>query len=170
MISMPLYQLFMYFATGILFVTAVFAATNMVIRLLLRDNIKTPGSRSARIFHEFDIFVFWGNICGLLAIVVSIVWGFLFMSWTFQTLLADPYYRAIIAWSTIAIEIYIFLVTARKIIGDRIWSFTSGFLSYGILTIVGGFIVLLVAGMGEIAVYGESFLKPLLDFLTMPWP
>lgn len=167
---MPLYQLFIYFATGIFFVNAVFAATNMFIRLLLRDNIKTPGSRSARIFHEFDIFVQWGNICGFLALVVGIVWGFLFMSWSFQVLLADPYLRALIAWSTIAIEIYIFLISARRIIGDRIWSFASGFVSYGILTVLGGFIILLVAGMGEMVAHGESILKPLLDLLMMPWP
>ncbi len=170
MISMPLYQLFVYFATGIFFVTAIFAAANMLIRLLLRDNIKTPGSRSARIFHEFDVFVLWGNICGFLAVVVGIFWGFFFMSWTLQGLLANPYYRAILAWSTIAIGIYIFLIAARRIIGDRIWSFRSGVLFYGILNVVGGFIILIVAGMGEMVVHGESFLSPLLDLLMMPWP
>ncbi|MFQ5832645.1 MAG: hypothetical protein ACE5H4_08090 [Candidatus Thorarchaeota archaeon] len=167
---MPLYQLLIYFATGIFFVNAIFAAANILMRFILRDNIKTPGSRSGRIFHEFDVFVFWGNICGLLALVVGLLWGFLFMSWTIEFLLADAYYRAIIAWSTLAIEIYIFLIAARRIIGDRIWSFTSGFVSYGILTVFGGFIILIIAGMGEMVVHGESILRPLLDLLIMPWP
>jgi hypothetical protein len=85
-------------------------------------------------------------------------------------LINDPYMRFKILWSIVVTEIYIFLVILRTKLGDRVWDKTSGFLTYGIGLVVAGALIIIIAALGGIAVYGESVLEPVLDWIGLPWP
>jgi hypothetical protein len=165
---MALHPVFVHFHTGIGAAVAVIALLNIVFRLVFRDGIRTPGTRMARIFHEFDVFIYWGSIITLIGLFVGMVTGFL--DWPMVALINDPYMRFKILWSIVATEIYIFLVILRTRLGDRVWDKTSGFLTYGIGLVVAGALIIIIAALGGIAVYGESVLEPVLDWIGLPWP
>jgi hypothetical protein len=55
-------------------------------------------------------------------------------------------------------------------LGDRVWDKTSSYLTYGIGVVVAGVLMIILAAMGGIAVYGESILEPVIDWLGLPWP
>ncbi|MDF1538921.1 MAG: hypothetical protein P1Q69_08460 [Candidatus Thorarchaeota archaeon] len=165
---MALHPVFVHFHTGILAATAVLAIFSLIMRLVFREGIRTPGTRMAKVFHEFDIFIYWGSIIGLLGLVSGAVTGF--MDWPMEALLDNPYMRFKILWSAITMQIYVFLVFIRTKVGDKIWDSTSGFVIYSILTIVGGALMMIMGAMGGIAVYGTSILSPILDWLGLPWP
>ncbi|MHA2069622.1 MAG: hypothetical protein ACXABY_35105 [Candidatus Thorarchaeota archaeon] len=165
---MAIHPVFVHFHTGILVATAALAFFNIIMRLVFRDNIRTPGTRMAKIFHEFDTFIHWGNIIGFLGLIVGMITGF--MDWSMPLLLGDPYMRFKILWSVIATQVYLFLIIVRTKLGDRVWVSTSGFLIYGIPIVVGGVLMMMLGAMGGIAVYNDSILKPILDWLGLPWP
>jgi len=165
---MALHPVFVHFHTGIGAATAVMALINIVFRLVFRDGIRTPGTRMARLFHEFDIFIFWGNIITLLGLLVGMWSGF--VDWPMVALVNDPYMRFKILWSVVATEMYILVIILRAKLGDRVWDKTSGFLVYGITIAVAGVLMVIIAAMGGIAVYGDSILKPVLDWIGLPWP
>ncbi|MHA1926855.1 MAG: hypothetical protein ACXABV_02770 [Candidatus Thorarchaeota archaeon] len=165
---MALHPVFVHFHTGIGAATAVMALLNIVFRLVFRDGIRTPGTRMAKLFHEFDIFIHWGNIITLLGLIVGMWSGF--VDWPMVALLNDPYMRFKILWSVVATEMYIFVILLRTKLGDRVWDKTSGFLTYGIVIAVAGVLMIIIAAMGGIAVYGDSILKPVLDWIGLPWP
>jgi hypothetical protein len=165
---MALHPVFVHFHTGIGAATAVMALINIVFRLVFRDGIRTPGTRMAKIFHEFDIFIYWGNIITLLGLFIGMWSGF--VDWPMVALLNDPYMRFKILWSVVATEMYIFVIILRTRLGDRVWDKTSGFLTYGITIAVAGVLMIIIAAMGGIAVYGDSILKPILDWIGLPWP
>ncbi|UCE11789.1 MAG: hypothetical protein JSW61_07620 [Candidatus Thorarchaeota archaeon] len=165
---MAIHPVFVHFHTGILTANAAIALLNLIMRTVFRDRIRTPGTTMARLFHEFDTFILWGNIIGLLGLVAGVVTGF--MDWPMQALIDDPYMRFKILWSAIALEIFVFLVVMRLKLGDRVWASTSSYLIYGILVVVGGVLMIILGAMGGIAVYSDSILKPVLDWLGLPWP
>lgn len=165
---MALHPVFVHFHTGIGAATAVMALINIVFRLVFRDGIRTPGTRMAKLFHEFDIFIFWGNIITLLGLFVGMWSGF--VDWPMVALVNDPYMRFKILWSIVATQMYIFVIILRARLGDRVWDKTSGFLVYGITIAVAGVLMIIIAAMGGIAVYGDSILKPVLDWIGLPWP
>ncbi len=165
---MAIHPVFIHFHTGILTANAVLCLIMIVLRVVFREAINTPGTKMARIFHELDLFIFWGNIIGLLGLFGGMVTGL--MDWPLQALLANAYMRAKMFWSIMAVQIYLFLVIVRAKLGDKIWKSTSGFMIYGVLGIVGGAMIILMGALGGIAVYGTSILEPVLDWLGMPWP
>ncbi|MFW9802172.1 MAG: hypothetical protein ACFFFC_05945 [Candidatus Thorarchaeota archaeon] len=165
---MAIHPVFVHFHTGILTTTVALSIVNMFLRIAYRDSIQTPGTRLARLFHEFDAYIYWGNIIGLLGLGAGAVTGF--MDWPMEALVLNKYMRYKILWSTVAMEVFAFLVLLRAKLGDRVWLIRSSFISYGFLTIWGGLLVVLIGAMGGIAVYGTSILSPFLDWLGMPWP
>jgi len=165
---MALHPVFVHFHTGIGAATAVMALINIIFRLVFRDGIRTPGTRMAKIFHEFDIFIYWGNIITLLGLFIGMWSGF--VDWPMVALLNDPYMRFKILWSVVVTEMYVFVIILRTRLGDRVWDKTSGFLTYGITVAVAGVLIIIIAAMGGIAVYGDSILKPILDWIGLPWP
>lgn len=165
---MALHPVFVHFHTGIGAATAVMALVNIVFRLVFRDGIRTPGTRMAKLFHEFDIFIHWGNIITLLGLLVGMWSGF--VDWPMVALVNDPYMRFKILWSVVATQMYIFVIALRAKLGDGVWDKTSGFLVYGVTIAVAGVLMIIVAAMGGIAVYGDSILKPVLDWIGLPWP
>ena len=167
---MAIHPTFVHFHTGILAAVAVVAMINMLLRLMFREAIRTPGTRMARIFHELDVFIYWGNIIGLIGLVASMFTGFMEPAWPVTTLLADPTMRFKILFSSIAVELYVFLVVVRTKIGDRVWVGRVSFLTYGIVAIIGGMLMVFMGALGGRAVYGESILDPLLNWLGLPWP
>ncbi len=167
---MAIHPTFVHFHTGILAAVAAVVMINMLLRLMYREAIRTPGTRMAKIFHELDIFIFWGNIIGLIGLIAGMVTGFMEPSWPIDVLLADPIMRFKILWSIVATELYIFLVVVRAKVGDRIWVKRSTFLIYGIITVIGGMLMVFMGALGGVAVYGESILDPLLNWLGLPWP
>jgi len=168
MIKMALHPVFVHFHTGILAATAALGLIMIILRMVYRDSIRTPDTRLAKLFHEFDIFIFWGNIIGLLGLFAGMVTGF--MDWPMQALVEDPYMRFKILWSIVGTEIFIFLVFIRAKVGDKIWVNTSTYLIYGILTVIGGGLMIILGAMGGIAVYDTSILEPILDWIGLPWP
>ncbi len=165
---MALHPVFVHFHTGILTATAALAIFMLIMRLVFREGIRTPGTRMAKVFHEFDIFIYWGSIIGLIGLVAGAITGF--MDWPMEALIDDPYMRFKILWSAVTSQIYVFLIFIRTKLGDKVWDSTSGFLIYGILVIVGGALMMIMGAMGGIAVYNTSILSPILDFLGLPWP
>ena len=165
---MALHPVFVHFHTGIGAATAVIALICLVLRLVFRDGIRTPGTRMAKMFHEFDIFIHWGNIITLLGLFVGMWSGF--VDWPMVALINDPYMRFKILWSVVATELYIFIIILRTRLGDRVWDKTSGFLTYSISIVVAGVLMIIIAALGGIAVYGDSILKPVLDWIGIPWP
>lgn len=165
---MALHPVFVHFHTGIGAATAVLALINIVFRLVFRDGIRTPGTRMAKIFHEFDVFIHWGNIIVFLGLIAGMVSGFI--DWPYVALENNAYMRFKILWSIIGTELYIFVIALRAKLGDRVWEKTSSFLIYGILVVVAGVLMVIIAALGGIAVYGESILEPVLDWIGLPWP
>lgn len=165
---MALHPVFVHFHTGIGAAAAALALISLILRLVFRDGIRTPNTRMAKLFHEFDIFIYWGNIITLLGLVAGMWSGF--VDWPYQALEANAYMRFKILWSIVAFEIYIFLVAIRAKLGDGVWEKTSSFLVYGILVVVAGVLMILLGAMGGIAVYETSILEPILDWLGLPWP
>ena len=165
---MALHPVFVHFHTGILTATAALAIFMLIMRLVFIEGIRTPGTRMAKVFHEFDIFIYWGSIIGLIGLVAGAITGF--MDWPMEALIDDPYMRFKILWSAVTSQIYVFLIFIRTKLGDKVWDSTSGFLIYGILVIVGGALMMIMGAMGGIAVYNTSILSPILDFLGLPWP
>lgn len=167
---MALHPVFVHFHTGILAASAALALISLVLRFLFRDNIQTPGTRLARVFHQIDVFIFVGSIIGFIGLIVAMVTGFMEPDYPLSTLEAMPDMRFKILWSIVCVEIYLFLIVVRAKLGDRVWVGTSSALSYGILVIVGGLLVIIIAAIGGIAVYGVSILSPILQWLGLPWP
>ena len=101
--KMALHPVFVHFHTGILAATAVLALISLVLRFVFREGIKTPGTRMAKLFHEFDIFIYWGSIIGLLGLIAGMITGF--MDPFPRGLVNDPYMRFKFLWSVVAMEI-----------------------------------------------------------------
>ncbi len=172
---MAIHPVFVHFHTGILAAVAVVALINIIFRLVFRESIQTPGTRLSKIFHEFDIFILWGNIIGFLGLIAGMITGFMEGPefgghWSVTALLLDPFMRFKILWSVIALEMFIMLIIVRIKVGDKIWVKTSTFLIYGITTFIGGVLMMILGAMGGIAVYGTSILQPVLDWIGIPWP
>lgn len=167
---MAIHPVFVHFHTGILTAMAAVALVSLILRILFRDNINTPGTRLARIFHQFDIFIYIGSIIGFLGLIAGMVTGFMEPDYPVEVLVALPIMRFKILWSVIGTEIYLYLMIVRAKIGDRVWVKTSSYLPYGILVIVGGVLMMVMGALGGIAVYGTSILSPILDWLGIPWP
>ena len=167
---MALHPVFVHFHTGILAAAAALALIALVLRFLFRDNIRTPGTRLARLFHYIDVFIFIGSIIGFIGLIAGMVTGFMEPAYPLSVLEASPLMRFKILWSIVSVEIYLFLMVIRARLGDRVWVGTSSSLIYGILVIIGGVLMIIIAALGGIAVYGESVLSPILDWLGLPWP
>ncbi|MFX1369457.1 MAG: hypothetical protein ACFFAY_12735 [Promethearchaeota archaeon] len=165
---MALHPVFVHFHTGIGAAIAVLALINLLFRLVFRDGIRTPGTRMAKLFHEFDVFIYWGLIITLLGLIVGMVTGF--VDWPMSALINNALMRSKILWSVVGTEIYIFLVIIRAKLGDRVWDKTSAFLVYSILTIIAGLLMIIVAAMGGIQEYETSILQPILEWIGLPWP
>ena len=167
---MAIHPVFVHFHTGILTATAVVALVNLILRIFFRDSINTPGTRLARIFHQFDVFIYIGAIIGFLGLVAGMVTGFMEPLWPVDRLVDSAIMRFKILWSVVATEIYLYLMIVRAKIGDRIWVKASSYFPYAILTIFGGVLMMIIGALGGIAVYGTSILGPVLDWIGIPWP
>jgi hypothetical protein len=167
---MAIHPVFVHFHTGILTATAAVALVNLILRIAFKDNINTPGSRTARIFHQFDIFIYIGAIIGFLGLIAGAVTGFMEPDYPVNVLVALPIMRFKILWSVVCTEIYLYLMIVRAKVGDRIWIKPSSYLPYAILTIVGGVLMMVMGALGGIAVYDTSILEPILDWIGIPWP
>lgn len=167
---MAIHPVFVHFHTGILTATAAVALVNLILRILFRDNINTPGTRLSRIFHQFDIFIYGGAIIGFMGLIAGMVTGFMEPDWPVDVLVAVPIMRFKILWSVVCTEIYLYLMIVRAKMGDRVWIKPSSYLPYGILTIVGGVLMMVMGALGGIAVYDTSILEPILDWIGIPWP
>lgn len=167
---MALHPLFVHFHTGILATVTVLALINLMLRFVFHDKIQTPGTRLAKLFHEFDVFIYVGTIIGVIGLVAAMISGFMEPEYPLATLEASSIMRFKILWSIVLLEIYTFLVIVRTRLGDRIWVRSSTSLTYGILLAIGGFFVVLIAALGGSAVYGESILGPVFAWLGIPWP
>ncbi len=167
---MAIHPVFVHFHTGILTATAAVALVNLILRIGFKDNINTPGTRMARVFHQFDIFIYIGSIIGFLGLIAGMVTGFMEPDYPMSVLVALPIMRFKILWSIVCTEIYLFLMIVRAKVGDRIWIRPSSYLPYGILVIIGGVLMMIMGALGGIAVYNTSILEPILDWIGIPWP
>ena len=167
---MAIHPVFVHFHTGILTATAAVALVNLLLRVLFRDNINTPGTRLSRIFHQFDVFIYIGSIIGFLGLIAGMVTGFMEPEFPVEALVQMPIMRFKILWSIVSIEIYLYLMIVRAKLGDRVWVKASSYFPYAILVIVGGVLMMVMGALGGIAVYGESILGPILDWIGIPWP
>ncbi|TFG97896.1 hypothetical protein E4H12_07505 [Candidatus Thorarchaeota archaeon] len=167
---MAIHPVFVHFHTGILTATAAVALVMLILRILFRDNINTPGTRLARIFHQLDIFIYGGSIIGILGLIAGMVTGFMEPDYPLGVLTVLPIMRFKILWSIVCTEVYLYLIIVRAKIGDRVWIKPSSYLPYAILVIVGGVLMMVMGALGGIAVYGTSILSPILDWLGIPWP
>ncbi|MFX1482472.1 MAG: hypothetical protein ACFFCP_04700 [Promethearchaeota archaeon] len=167
---MALHPVFVHFHTGILVAAAAVALVSLVLRILFKDNINTPNTRLATIFHQADTFIYVGSIIGFMGLVVAMVTGFMEPAYPVEVLAALPIMRFKILWSVVCVEIYLYLIVIRTKMGDRVWIKPSSYLPYGILVVVGGGIMMIVAALGGIDVYGTSILEPVLNWIGIPWP
>ncbi|MFW9908739.1 MAG: hypothetical protein ACFFEF_09205 [Candidatus Thorarchaeota archaeon] len=167
---MAIHPVFVHFHTGILAAAAALALISLILRFLFRDNIQTPGTRLARLFHYIDVFIFIGSIIGFIGLIAGMITGFMEPEYPLSVLEASSLMRFKILWSIVSVEIYLFLMVVRARLGDRVWVGRSSSLIYGILVIIGGVLMIIIAALGGIAVYGESILSPILDWLGLPWP
>jgi hypothetical protein len=133
---MALHPVFVHFHTGILAAAAALALINLILRFLFRDNIQTPGTRLSKLFHYSDVFIYIGSIIGVIGLIVAMITGFMEPDYSLSTLEALPAMRFKILWSTVCLEIYLFLIFVRARLGDRVWVGTSSSLIYGILVIM----------------------------------
>ncbi len=167
---MAIHPVFVHFHTGILVATAAVALVSLLLRVLFRDNINTPGTRLSSIFHQFDVFIYIGAIIGFIGLIAGMVTGFMEPDYPMETLTQMPVMRFKILWSIVSTEIYLFLIIVRAKMGDRVWIKASSYFPYAILTIVGGVLMMLMGALGGIAVYGTSILGPILQWMGIPWP
>ncbi len=167
---MAIHPVFVHFHTGILTATAAVALVNLILRIFFRDNINTPGTRMARIFHQFDVFMYIGAIIGFLGLIAGMVTGFMEPEYPVNALVQNPIMRFKILWSVVGTEIYLFLMIVRAKIGDRVWTNASTYFPYAILTIFGGVLMMIMGALGGIAVYDTSILQPILEWIGIPWP
>jgi hypothetical protein len=167
---MAIHPVFVHFHTGILVATAVVALVNLLLRVLFRDNINTPGTRLAGMFHQFDVFIYIGSIIGFLGLIAGMVTGFMEPDYPMGALVQMPIMRFKILWSVVSLEIYLYLMIVRAKLGDRVWVKASSYFPYAILTIVGGVLMMIMGALGGIAVYDTSILEPILDWIGIPWP
>ena len=167
---MAIHPVFVHFHTGILTATAVVALVNLILRIFFRDNINTPGTRLARIFHQFDVFIYIGAIIGFLGLIAGMVTGFMEPDYPVNALVQMPIMRFKILWSIVSTEIYLYLMIVRAKIGDRVWLKASNYFPYAILTIFGGVLMMIMGALGGIAVYETSILQPILEWIGIPWP
>ena len=167
---MAIHPVFVHFHTGILTATAAVALVNIILRIFFRDNINTPGTRLARIFHQFDVFIYIGAIIGFLGLLAGMVTGFMEPDYPVDALVQMPIMRFKILWSVVATEIYLYLMIVRAKIGDRVWVKASTYFPYAILTIFGGVLMMIMGALGGIAVYDTSILEPIFDWIGIPWP
>jgi len=166
---MAIHPVFVHFHTGILTATAAVALVNLILRIFFRDNINTPGTRLARIFHQFDVFIYIGAIIGFLGLIAGSVTGFM-DDYSVNVLVQSPIMRFKILWSAVSMEIYLYLIIVRAKIGDRVWLKASSYFPYAILTIFGGVLMMIMGALGGIFVYDTSILQPILDWIGIPWP
>jgi hypothetical protein len=167
---MAIHPVFVHFHTGILAALAAVALVNLILRILFRDNINTPGTRLARIFHQFDVFIYIGSIIGFIGLIAGMVTGFMEPDFPVDALVQIPIMRFKILWSTVSVEIYLYLIIIRAKLGDRVWVKASTYFPYAILVMLGGLLVIIIGALGGIAVYGTSILQPVLDWIGIPWP
>ena len=167
---MAIHPVFVHFHTGILTATAAVALVNLILRIFFRDNINTPGTRMARIFHQFDVFMYIGAIIGFLGLIAGMITGFMEPEYPVNALVQNPIMRFKILWSVVGTEIYLFLMIVRAKIGDRVWTNASTYFPYAILTIFGGVLMMIMGALGGIAVYETSILQPILEWIGIPWP
>lgn len=167
---MAIHPVFVHFHTGILTATAAVALVNLILRIFFRDSINTPGTRMARVFHQFDVFIYIGAIIGFLGLIAGMVTGFMEPLYPVERLVASPIMRFKILWSVVCTEVYLFLMIVRAKIGDRVWTKASTYFPYAILTIFGGVMMMIMGALGGIAVYDTSILQPILDWIGIPWP
>jgi hypothetical protein len=167
---MAIHPVFVHFHTGILAAAAVLGLINLLLRILFRDSINTPGTRLAKVFHQFDVFIYIGSIIGFLGLIAGMVTGFMEPEYPLSTLVLIPIMRFKILWSIVAVEIYLYLMIVRTKLGDRVWVNASSYFPYAILVIFGGVLMIIMGALGGIQVYGTSILKPVLDWIGIPWP
>jgi hypothetical protein len=167
---MAIHPVFVHFHTGILAAAAVLGLINLLLRILFRDSINTPGTRLAKVFHQFDVFIYIGSIIGFLGLIVAMITGFMEPDYPLSTLVLIPIMRFKILWSIVAVEIYLYLMIVRTKLGDRVWVNASSYFPYAILVIFGGVLMIIMGALGGIQVYGTSILKPVLDWIGIPWP
>jgi len=116
------------------------------------------------------VYIFIGSIIGFIGLIAGMITGFMEPEYPLSVLEASSLMRFKILWSIVSVEIYLFLMVVRARLGDRVWVGRASSLTYGILVIVGGVLMIIIAALGGIAVYGESILSPVLDWLGLPWP
>ncbi len=167
---MAIHPVFVHFHTGILTAAAAVALVNLILRVLFRDNINTPGTRLARLFHQFDGFIYIGSIIGFLGLIAGMVTGFMEPEYPVSTLVQMPIMRFKILWSVVSVEIYLYLMIVRAKLGDGVWVKASSYFPYAILVIFGGVLMMIMGALGGIAVYETSILSPILDWIGIPWP
>ena len=167
---MAIHPVFVHFHTGILAATAVVALINLLLRILFRDNINTPGTRLAKAFHQFDVFIYIGSIIGFIGLIAGMITGFMEPAYPVSTLILIPAMRFKILWSIVSVEIYVYLIIVRTKLGDRVWVKASSYFPYAILVIFGGVLMIIMGALGGAQVYGSSILSPLLDWIGIPWP
>ena len=167
---MAIHPVFVHFHTGILTATAAVALVNLLLRILFRESINTPGTRLSRIFHQFDVFIYIGAIIGFLGLIAGMVTGFLEPEWPVSRLVDSPIMRFKILWSVVATEIYLYLMIVRAKLGDRVWLKISTYLPYAVITIIGGVLMMIIGALGGMEVYGTSILQPILEWIGIPWP
>ena len=118
---MAIHPVFVHFHTGILTAAAAVALVNLILRIFFRDNINTPGTRLARIFHQFDVFIYIGAFIGFLGLMAGMITGFMEPDYPVGALVAMPIMRFKILWSVVSTEIYLYLMIVRAKLGDRVW-------------------------------------------------
>lgn len=167
---MAIHPVFVHFHTGILAASAAVALLSLVLRIGFKDSIDTPGSFWARIFHQADVFMYVGSIIGILGLIAAAVTGFMEPSYPLSALEASPIMRFKILWSIVCLEIYFFLIVVRAKLGDRVWVSARTYIPYAALIIIGGGFMVLMGALGGLAVYGESIMQPIFDWVGLPWP
>ena len=156
---MAIHPVFVHFHTGILAAAAVLGLINLLLRILFRDSINTPGTRLAKVFHQFDVFIYIGSIIGFLGLIVAMITGFMEPDYPLSTLVLIPIMRFKILWSIVAVEIYLYLMIVRTKLGDRVWVNASSYFPYAILVIFGGVLMMSFTMNYRIVISGISYLK-----------
>jgi hypothetical protein len=167
---MAIHPVFVHFHTGILTAAAALALINLILRILFRDNINTPGTRLAKIFHEFDVFIYVGSIIGFIGLIVGMITGFMEPDYPLNIIIQTPELRFKILWSIVSLEIFVYAMIIRTKLGDRVWVNASTYFPYAIVIMVGGILMMIMGALGGILEYHTSILKPILDWIGIPWP
>jgi hypothetical protein len=167
---MAIHPVFVHFHTGILTAAAALALINLILRILFRDNINTPGTRLAKIFHEFDVFIYVGSIIGFIGLIVGVITGFMEPNYPLNIIIQTPELRFKILWSIVSLEIFVYVMIIRTKLGDRVWVNASTYFPYAIVIMIGGILMMIMGALGGILEYQTSILKPILDWIGIPWP